>query len=1287
MKKNYIIRIARYRILCILCLLFSFTVFAQAQDLSITCVPGFTITCETDVILDVDAPFVFSPNCNVSPGAVTVSGPALAGPLGCPGSTYTYTYTVVDDCGASASCEQTFTVGNQVGPSIISCPPNQTASCSFNVFPQPHLVEVQTPCGLATDIEVLGPQVFGPAECTGTQYIYTYVARDLCGRTAQCQQVYTLSNEGSEFVCPPDICVLECPADGDMIAAQFASFATQATIINPCGNESTVTNNFSPNNFINANCGSGPIAYENATEYQIVTFTAVDDCFGFTNCTALVVVVDNEPPVVTGAPQLGIAECGDRAQTDYNTWIQQTLDNMSAEDACSNVIWSYAPQTPTEICGINGYAITHVSFSATDDCGNSTTLEAHFKLKNNFPPTFVDLIPEIEVNCGVPANFIEPAVQDACGNTTVTFVDSTLPGDCSGTPIQVRTYTVTDDCGQSSTGSQSIVVIDNEAPVFTNTPAPVVVDCGAPIVFVEPTAIDACGGPVTITFNEYTVGNADCANGQQTNRDWTATDGCGNQSTVTTIVTQAGDDTPPTFTNVPGPVSFTCGETISFEAPTATDACSGPVTITFEEYTVGNDCTNGQQINRDWTATDACGNQSTVTTSVTLEGDTEAPVFTFVPETPDVNCGNIPEFEEPIATDDCGNVTITFVEYQSPGTICDDGYSLKRDWTAVDNCGNATTVTTAIWVNADVAPPVFTFVPETPDVNCGNIPAFEEPTATDDCGSVTITFVEYQSPGTICDDGYSLKRDWTATDDCGNATTVTTAIWVNPDITPPVFTFVPETPDVGCNNIPEFEIPTAVDDCGNVTITFVEYQSPPNGVECVDGIARKRDWTATDDCGNASTVTTTIWINEYETNTTTATVSGMIMNAADEVIDEVYVMAEGSSTTGMMGDMTTDETGEYNFDLDLGQNYTITPARDGDVLNGISTMDLILLGQHLLEIQPLDSPYKVIAADINNSGSVSSLDMIALRRLILHIDEDLTNNTSWRFVDADYVFSNPTNPFATTFPEVVNINGLNGTTQQDFVGIKVGDLNGSAIPNALLSGDTRTERSTQHFLATDARIEKGASKRIEIKATDFTTILGYQMTLEFDPTKMEILEIIPEALRELTDDNFGMQNQAEGIITTSWNTINGLSLEDETVLFSIVVKAKETITMSETLRSSSKVTNAEAYSEIEGIMHSNLLFDQNKGFEKDRFSLYQNYPNPFEVNTKIGFYLDKAGEATLTVYDMDGKVRFIKNGSYENGYHEITLGAEQLGDPGMLYYQLNATDRKPQIKKMVWIRL
>ncbi|MEZ4983319.1 MAG: hypothetical protein R2769_17360 [Saprospiraceae bacterium] len=70
----------------------------------------------------------------------------------------------------------------------------------------------------------------------------------------------------------------------------------------------------------------------------------------------------------------------------------------------------------------------------------------------------------------------------------------------------------------------------------------------------------------------------------------------------------------------------------------------------------------------------------------------------------------------------------------------------------------------------------------------------------------------------------------------------------------------------------------------------------------------------------------------------------------------------------------------------------------------------------------LTSPYKIIAADANNSGSVTTLDPEYLRKLILNVINDLPNTTSWRFVRADYVFPDPSNPWSAQFPEIYNVN-------------------------------------------------------------------------------------------------------------------------------------------------------------------------------------------------------------------------------------------------------------------------
>ena len=77
-----------------------------------------------------------------------------------------------------------------------------------------------------------------------------------------------------------------------------------------------------------------------------------------------------------------------------------------------------------------------------------------------------------------------------------------------------------------------------------------------------------------------------------------------------------------------------------------------------------------------------------------------------------------------------------------------------------------------------------------------------------------------------------------------------------------------------------------------------------------------------------------------------------------------------------------------------------------------------------LNIVPLGSPYRLIAADANRSNSVTTFDLVEIRKLILQINSDFPNNTSWRFVDGSYQFPNPANPWTAPFPEVININDL-----------------------------------------------------------------------------------------------------------------------------------------------------------------------------------------------------------------------------------------------------------------------
>ncbi len=163
-------------------------------------------------------------------------------------------------------------------------------------------------------------------------------------------------------------------------------------------------------------------------------------------------------------------------------------------------------------------------------------------------------------------------------------------------------------------------------------------------------------------------------------------------------------------------------------------------------------------------------------------------------------------------------------------------------------------------------------------------------------------------------------------------------------------------------------------------------------------------------------------------------------------MQEVRIDITGGTTVHTF----TDSLGNYNFNnIPVGGNYTLQPSFDFNDLNGVTTYDLVLTSKHILGIETLDSPWKIIAADINKSGSMTSFDIVEARKVILGINPSFPANTSWRFWPATTVFLSPTNPFMGGLPpESIKINNLQANfSGADFKGVKVGDLNNSAVGN------------------------------------------------------------------------------------------------------------------------------------------------------------------------------------------------------------------------------------------------
>ena len=241
--------------------------------------------------------------------------------------------------------------------------------------------------------------------------------------------------------------------------------------------------------------------------------------------------------------------------------------------------------------------------------------------------------------------------------------------------------------------------------------------------------------------------------------------------------------------------------------------------------------------------------------------DITQPIITGVPTNISVTCGDIPAPATGIiATDNCDtDVSITFEETQLAGS-CTDNYTLVRTWTATDDCGNAIAGTQMIQVE-DTENPILIGVPVDVTVLCGELPPppVDDVVATDDCDTnVEVYFTEELIAG-ACANTYTLIRTWTASDNCGNLDVQTQTISVGDNAAPEI-TGVPANETISCEELVSPASPTATDDCDGAIQAFLTEEII--GGACSENYTIVRVWTATDNCGNVTTASQTVAVED-----------------------------------------------------------------------------------------------------------------------------------------------------------------------------------------------------------------------------------------------------------------------------------------------------------------------------------------------------------------------------------------------------------------------------------------
>jgi len=599
----------------------------------------------------------------------------------------------------------------------------------------------------------------------------------------------------------------------------------------------------------------------------------VEGCIAYSAESNIVqVCIDEGAPIITINDNTPLSvDC-----TEFNGFVD--FSEIIFEDDCAGQMSLDTMDNVEELADC--LTIYTRTITATDGCGNATSVDLTINVTDNTPPV-VELFPPytdytsgstITIDCSGTLDFDANSVGafDQCYDDVIlNFTSEVISENCSdGDNFSLVNYTwvATDSCGNATNFTLSVVSNDTDAPVFTATPdTPTTVDCTEFSGFGTVEFEDNCSIPELDELEEV-IPMAACSTLYR--KTWTLTDLCGNSSAFTQEIMVVDETAPimdffPPFQGTADGTVFTtnCEEELEFyeESVGAFDQCFDDVQLEFTSTSMIGDCINDGYISLDtysWTATDSCGNATSISVQVQTIDDI-APYFTNTPTTPiEVSCEAYDGFGEVEFEDDCTNVTVVETEDSEELATCVTLYT--KTWVITDECGNSSSFTQEITVT-DEEEPVFTSTPATPTtVDCTEYMGFGTVEFMDNCGTVDVSESETITPMAGCTTLYA--KTWEIMDMCGNTSSFTQEIFTV-DETAPIVEFFPpyeglsdgEVLTADCNTPIVFDADAvgAFDMCFEGIV--VGFDAVENAGDCQsDGYLTSTTytWTAADTCGN-----------------------------------------------------------------------------------------------------------------------------------------------------------------------------------------------------------------------------------------------------------------------------------------------------------------------------------------------------------------------------------------------------------------------------------------------------
>jgi hypothetical protein len=1266
-------------------------------------VNGLTATCTQNVVVvDNQIPTIACPinitvNTNAGCSATNVNLGTPTTTDNCPGQTSeprlgttivtstttfpfgnnTVIWTVTDASRNTAICAQTVFVTDNQNPTI-TCPAAITVNVNTGQCFATN-INLGTPiaadnCPGQTVTARFNSVVVTPATQfpVGTSNIVTWTVTDAGGRTATCtQNVIVVDNQNPTISCPINITVNANP--GVCFATNF-SLGVPTTADN-CPGQTAVAR-------LNA------VVVTSSTQFIVgnntITWTVTDASGRTATCQQTVTVRDTQNPTIT---------CPSNQEAGLNNNCMLTVPDLrglvTTNDNCGLTI-TQSPLQGTTIASSHNQTHTF-TFTVTDGAGLTASCPIIVTAKDKMGPDIVCRQPRVVSisdepeapassfvtsaidNCGGPVTYAVRRMGNICGGTTPDDFGNYAVFCCDDVNQTITMIVeVTDARGNSNNCMTTVMVQDKLAPTIT-TPLPdISISCEYPLNLNNLSALGTFV-PTGVTPNNILIID-------------------------------------PYFYRPSG---------IAGQNGVYNDNCPGAM-VTTTVRNLLNMCNTGQ-IKRDFVVTDRGGNTTTFTQTIfVIDRDPlDLGDITWPQKDVDFNNCNVADPSPSITgapvinNDRCSQAAATYKDQTFVHPIhC---RYIRRTWEVIDWCQYQTntpgspgkfTYIQNIYVKNNVAPVIGNRVCRDTIICTGNICEAKgvtfNATGTDDCLPVTMNWsykIDLNNNGgtpDITGTGATTTRDypmgvhrftWEAKDGCTNLATCSFLFTVRDCKAPQAVAMnglaLNLIAGMGMADIWASDFNNqSFDNCTPNNQLKYSFSSTVNNTKrtyTCDSLGRRRvELWVTDLAGNQSRAITFIEVQDNHgacTKTSSIMIAGNIHTEEKAKVADTKVSIDGGETERSL---MSDENGTYHFDnLAMYNDYQLAPSKDGSFLEGITTLDLVMIQRHILGIKKLESPYKLIAADVNNSKNITASDLTELRKLILGVQDKLQNNTSWRFADASYIFEDMNQPW--NFAESLKYESLDANmTTSDFIAIKVGDVNGTVSENIIGKTQNRNQKSvslvipnTHHITGTHS-IPVGISEDIDITGIQFT--LSLANGAEYIGLESENLPIQSEHIAHYTQEG-------KTFINVSYPNNTGISLTKGQILFNIVLSNTKSTSILDLVKLSSNKLKPEMYNkDLETIAMSMKVSQNNK--VQDQF-IAQNTPNPFREETIIKYAQQNEGVVNITIYDAKGSAVYSQSNHQPTGEGQIMIQKNMLNDQyGVFFCKVKTQDATSVIKML-----